>query len=460
MAFFLKIIGRTFFLILIICLNISLGKAQIPTTTSGISTLANGPLQKNKFQKVLSRVSINASNTNIIEGCTVILTAVPKNTKITLGNNFIWRFNGAVIPAATQATHMATLAGEYTVQVNTTQNSKTRNEKSLTVVLKQTPNYMQVKGKDVMDIAGNKVILRGTNVDVYKTTFSDFFQLAEIEKAGANVVRINWWTEQPGANGPFPYTIANLDAALAECQRLKLVPIVELHDVVGCQDVNHPDFENKVINFWLRSDVIALIKKYQSTFILNVANEVGKAEWVGNVVPFKEKYISVIIRLRTAGISVPIMIDAPDCGTSSHQILGIAQELLNADSKKSLIFSVHTYWQSLDAATIQQRMAAMVASNFCFVLGEVANVQGDNPSGAGNFDLSASGKMDTVLTAAHNNNMGYMWWLWWNDGVKKRQLSSTGLFANLTTQGQKVVVNAPYALIKNKTAYKAKTACN
>jgi mannan endo-1,4-beta-mannosidase len=458
MKFFLEIFCKTTFLILIISLNITLGKAQI--LSSNISTSTNKPLQENKFQKLLPRVSINVSNTNIIEGCTVTLTAVPKNTKITLGNNFLWSLNGAVIPTATQATHIATLAGEYTVQVNTTQNSKIRNEKSLKVVLKQTPNYMQVKSKDVMDIAGNKVILRGTNVDVYKTSFSDFFQLAEIEKAGANVVRINWWTEQPGANGPFPYTIANLDAALAECQRLKLVPIVELHDVVGCQDVNHPDFENKVINFWLRSDVIALIKKYQSTFILNVANEVGKAEWVGNVIPFKQKYISVITRLRAAGISVPIMIDAPDCGTSSHQILGVAQELLNADSKKSLIFSVHTYWQSLDAATIQQRMASMAASNFCFVLGEVANVQGDNPSGAGNFDLGASGKMDIVLTAAHNNNMGYMWWLWWNDGVKKRELSSTGLFANLTTQGQKVIINAPYALLKNKTAYKAKTACN
>jgi mannan endo-1,4-beta-mannosidase len=458
MTFFIKIIGRTLVLILIISINITLGKAQM--LTSYISTLTNKSLPENKFQKILPGVRINASNTNIIEGCTVTLTAVPKNTKITLANNFIWSLNGAVIPAATQATHITTLAGEYTVQVNTIQNSKTKNEKSLKVVLKQAPNYMQVKGKDVVDIAGNKVILRGTNVDVYKTSFSDFFQLAEIEKAGANVVRINWWTEQPGANGPFPYTIANLDAALAECQRLKLVPIVELHDVVGCQDVNHPDFENKVINFWLRSDVIALIKKYQSTFILNVANEVGKAEWVGNVVPFKEKYISVITRLRAAGINVPIMIDAPDCGTSSHQILTIAQELLNADSKKSLIFSVHTYWQSLDAATIEQRMASMAASNFCFVLGEVANVQGDNPSGAGNFDLGASGKMDIVLTAAHNNNMGYLWWLWWNDGVKKRELSSTGLFANLTTQGQKVLVNALYALIKNKTAYKAKTACN
>jgi mannan endo-1,4-beta-mannosidase len=455
MKYFFKILGCRFFLGLIICLNITKTNAQV--TTTDISQI-NKPFNPDKFQNVLPGVMINASNTILTEGCSVTLTAVPGNTKARLHTSAQWKLNGVPIQGASQLKFLATQAGSYTVDVITF-SGRTKSETSKAVVLTQNPKYMQVKGKDVIDIAGYKVVLRGTNVDVYKTTWENFFQLAEIENAGANAVRINWWTGQPGANGPFPYTLANLEAAIVECQRLKLVPIVELHDAT-CQDVNAPDFEGKVMPFWLRSDVIALIKKYESTFILNVANEYGKAEWVNNVVPFKQKYINVITRLRAAGINVPIMIDAPDCGTSSHEILNMAQELLNADNKKSLIFSVHTYWQSLNNTTIQQRIAAMAASNFCFVLGEVANVQGDNPNGTGNFDLDASGKMDAVMNAAQSNNMGYLWWLWWNDGVKKRELTSTGKLNDLTPQGRKVLLTAPYALKNNKTAYKAKTSCN
>jgi mannan endo-1,4-beta-mannosidase len=326
--------------------------------------------------------------------------------------------------------------------------------------VKQVTDYLQVNGKYLYDITGSKIVLRGTNVDVYKNGWMPSFQLQQIAEAGANAVRINWWAKGTVSNGPYPYNLSNLEEAIKECQRLSLVPIIELHDVTGYKKISTPAFENIIMNFWLDSSVISLIDRYKNTIIINVANEVGRVQMIGTLKRYKQKYINVIKRLRNAGIKVPIMIDAPNCGTGSHTLLKVANQLLAADSLKNIIFSVHTYWQNLSTTKTIKKINEIQASPYCFILGEVANVQGDNPMCSKNYNLDTNGQMDAILVTAHQANMGYLWWRLWNDGVKERQLSNDGYINNLTPQGQKVIHQAIYALSNNKTAYKAKNNQN
>lgn len=304
------------------------------------------------------------------------------------------------------------------------------------------PVAMQVINGILQDVCKNNVILKGVNVDVYKSTWENNWQLDEIAKTSANAVRINWWANWKSDTGPFPYSLGNLENAILKCQQLNMVPIVELHDVT-CKDNNDADFENIVMKFWLSTGVINLINKYQNCLVINIANEFGKVEWADDQSvgwpTYAAKYKNAIVRLRAKGVKVPIMIDAPDCGTSSQVFIDHSTEILNYDGLKNIIFSLHTYWNSLTTAQITTQITAMKNTNNCFVLGEIANIQGDDSIVANDIDLYANGKMEKTAIEAKKNNIGFLWWLWWNDGVAQRQLSKDGKYNNLTPQGTRAL---------------------
>src|SRR5690606_24023105 len=106
---------------------------------------------------------------------------------------------------------------------------------------------------------------------------------------------------------------------------------------------------------------------------------------------FKTNYNQIIANLRNEGVQVPIMIDAPDCGISSTQLLSVAQDMLDADSEENLIFSAHTYWYGYANTTsaITTKVNEIVDSEVCFVFGEIANrqdVTGNQADGTYNID--------------------------------------------------------------------------
>jgi mannan endo-1,4-beta-mannosidase len=314
-----------------------------------------------------------------------------------------------------------------------------------------------VLGRFLYDTNKQKIILRGVNLPLLDDwNFPGSDKLAEVEQTGANAIRIEWYKDYGNPSRPV-YTITDLDNFLTKCKTSRMIPILGLWDFT-CQ--NDPDLLNtQLISWWTTDPVLSVLKKHQQYLIINLANELGAYRWAGDVATqqatalsaFKNAYKSAITSIRNAGLSMPIMIDAPDCGTSIHAFTSIGQELIDHDPKHNLLLSVHAYWADYDgSAEIQNAVNA----NLPVVFGEIANKQ-PNEGDECYFDLDGSNQnhspptgfmYQSLLTTLKANDTGWLAWGWWRDKCASRQMSGNGHFNDLTTYGQDIVNNAAYGL--------------
>lgn len=333
-------------------------------------------------------------------------------------------------------------------------------------------NTLQVVGKNLTSINGQNIILRGVNYGLINQGDISLDNAAgyqsyidEVANTGANAVRIPWytngqnWRDIPGppTNGT-PGTVdgyvtnGHLSNIIAYCISKKMIPILSIHDdsYITCKD-NWPYFNSTVMNFWTDPDVLALINTNKAHLIINLANEFDQVRWTGSpvteLVTFKTNYNTAISTLRQAGVNVPIMIDAPDCGQSSTELLSIAEEMNQADTRHNLIFSSHAYWYGYAStlSQVQTKLNEAQNTNVCFILGEVAtNQDGSNPGECGLNDLSAL--YPIILDEACSRNIGWLAWTFSLDCSPARQMSLTGSASNLTTFGNDIINNVDYGL--------------
>ena len=87
----------------------------------------------------------------------------------------------------------------------------------------------------------------------------------------------------------------------------------------------------------------SIVKKYENKIIINLANEWGHTGWGDgndiNETIFKSKYNTLVVQLRNAGIKCPIMIDAPNFGTSSEALISYGNNIVNNDPLKNILLS-------------------------------------------------------------------------------------------------------------------------
>jgi mannan endo-1,4-beta-mannosidase len=319
---------------------------------------------------------------------------------------------------------------------------------------------MHVNGKLLKTATGNTVILRGMNYPIMDDGNVDLNNAASYQilidqyaMTGANCIRIPWNTDgkhwrdgiTPGTMQGY-LTSGRLGEMIDYCFSKNLKVILEIHDLT-CSN-NWAAFNNTIVPFWTSAPVLSLINTRQSGLIVNIANEFGNDQnWGGDLNTFKTNYITAVQTLRTAGITVPIMIDAPNCGTASSSLVSIADQIVLADNLHSIIFSVHTYWSAYAAsnAQIDSKMNEMNTSNACYVFGEIANKQDVGSCG----DTDITGIYQRVLANACPMNMGWLAWCYNKDCSAAREVTNTGMFANLTTFGNDLVNNANYGLNSN-----------
>lgn len=97
---------------------------------------------------------------------------------------------------------------------------------------------LYTKGRYLYDSLGNKVILRGINLPLLDDwNFPQTDKLAELEKTGANAVRIQWYKDYGQSDRP-AYTIADLDNFLTRCKTSRIIPVLGLWDLTCKPDVN------------------------------------------------------------------------------------------------------------------------------------------------------------------------------------------------------------------------------
>lgn len=319
---------------------------------------------------------------------------------------------------------------------------------------------MYVNGKVLKTAAGSTFILRGMNYPIMDDGNVDLNNASSYQTlidqyamTGSNCIRIPWNTDgKHWRDGIAPGTMqgyvtnGKLGDMIDYCFSKNLKVILEIHDLTCSND--WAAFNNTIVPFWTSAPVLSLINTRQSGLIVNIANEFGNDQnWGGDLNTFKTNYIAAVQTLRTAGITVPIMIDAPNCGTASSSLVSIADQIVSSDNLHSIIFSVHTYWSAYAATTpqINAKMNEMNASSACYVFGEIANKQDVGSCG----DTDITGIYQQVLTNACPMNIGWLAWCYNKDCATAREASSTGMFANLTTFGNDLVNNPTYGLLSN-----------
>ncbi len=328
---------------------------------------------------------------------------------------------------------------------------------AVTAKAQTSDSTLHISGSKLIGICGDTIALRGVNYAPYNWGYdSSQLQLSEVAKTGANAVRMSWY-----ANSAAPYyTDALLDSAIGACIKNKMIPIIELHDYT-C-DASIADIET--LSSWYTSAArVAIFHKYQSSLIINLANEAGYVNWATDpsqaAQDYQNAYIQLINELRQANIKVPFMVDAPDCGTSIDVFVNVAFPILTSDPIQNVIFSAHAYWFSYannDSGIIAHDINSAASYSLPLVIGEVANYQDD----AGTY-CTFSLNYSPVLRACLQQNLGWLVWSWDNDQCPGRQLSTNGTFDSLSVFGRDIVNNQAYGLLNvaRRTKYLSNGSC-
>jgi mannan endo-1,4-beta-mannosidase len=317
---------------------------------------------------------------------------------------------------------------------------------------------LYITGRYLYGRDGKKITLRGINYPLLDDwNFPGKDALAEIAQTGANAVRIQWYVNYGSPDRP-RYSLTDLDAFLLRCATAGMIPILMLSDLTCASDANLVN--SQLIPWWTSSKVVKVLQKHAKYLIINIANEVGFYRWADDsnaaLASYAAAYTTAIAGMRKAGLTVPLMIDAPDCGTSLDAFLSIGQQLITADPNQNLLLSAHAYWAAYDGLPFIKKC---ITAKLPIVFGEAANKQDEDINGETvycYYDLDGThtnpGQTNgftyqSLLTLLQKDTVSWLVWSWGPDNCSARQLSTDSTFASLTTFGNDIVHNPTYGLI-------------
>jgi hypothetical protein len=242
----------------------------------------------------------------------------------------------------------------------------------------------------LFDRLGNDFVIRGVNHPVAWYQTDALAWMDDIAQTGSNAVRIVWETGQ----GTAPI----LSQAIARAIELKMVPMIELHDVTGSTDVAGPQ---NMAQFYVDSLKDTLVQ-YEDYLLVNICNEWGNfqtqdATWV-------QAYQAAITTLRNGGINHTLVIDGSNYGQNFRAILNQGQTLLDADPQHNVLFSTHMYQEFANPQSMMDALNGAVQRKLPFIVGEFGFQHGGPPPIAVPFQ--------TMTAEAARLGIGYMAWSW------------------------------------------------
>ncbi len=303
---------------------------------------------------------------------------------------------------------------------------------SVSPAMAQVPDYpgFRVEGHHLYDRFGDRVVLVGVNKMVIWTDRDGMPSFSEIAKTGANTVRIVWLTDG---------SAEELDLAITNAINHQLIPMIDCHDSTG-----EWDMLQTCVDYWVRPDVLGVIKKHQEYLLVNVANECGQGvayEW-----EFKAAYELAIRRMRAAGIHVPLIIDAQGFGQNIDDLQLNGPYLIEADPDHNLMFSIHMWWPTewrgaQVAQMVIDEIEESVAMELPLIVGEFAS------KGPG---CSCCIPYQTIIETCHEYDVGYLPWSWGpgNQDCAEMDMTEDGTLDTLHGWGLEVAITSPHS-IKN-----------
>ncbi len=287
---------------------------------------------------------------------------------------------------------------------------------------------LRVRGRHLHDRYGDQVILVGVNKMVIWTDRDGIPAFPEIARTGANAVRVVWLTEG---------SAEELDIALTNAILHKLIPIVDCHDSTG-----EWSLLSTCVDYWVRPDIVAVLRKHEAHLLLNIANEAGE----GVVSPplFRAAYELAIRRIRATGLHVPLVIDAQRYGQDIDDLQLNGPYLIDADPDHNLMFSIHMWWPTAWRGTavdqlVINEIAESVAMDLPLIIGEFAH------KGPG---CACCIPYRTIIEQAHLNEIGYLPWSWGpgNRDCVEMDMTEDGTFDTLHGWGLEVAITSPHSI--------------
>ena len=308
----------------------------------------------------------------------------------------------------------------------------------------------RVKGRFLYDACGEKVILRGVSNPNIWFKKNGLPHMNEIEKTGANVVRIVWETKGKPQK---------LDKAITNCRSNNMIPIIELHDATG--DLTKLQI---CIDYWLRAEIVDIIKKHEKYLLVNIANEPGVFE-VTNT-DFRNTYDLAVKQMRAAGIHVPLIIDGTDWGKNINIMQAEGPKLIENDPDHNLIFSVHMWWPKMYGFTEQMIIEEITESaemNLPLIVGEFSQMHGNEDEALITSENSIPYK--TIISECEKTETGYIAWSWFGNNNPNWDMTREGTFESLYGWGLEVAISdensikntsiRPYSILNNGTCKSA-----
>lgn len=261
------------------------------------------------------------------------------------------------------------------------------------------------------DAGGSEFIPIGANTAVFwQSETNGMKSFPDMKKAGANCARIVSVTNNSANSWSWQSNFTKQKACVKACVDNKLVPILEFHDVTcgsGYETDTDGKFLKKVVDYWCTPNLVSLCKDYEKYLIVNVANE-----WGPTNSGFRDGYKKAITAMRTAGIKNTILIDAGGCGQNPATLINYAQELLDFDPEKNILFAIHFYglWMTKEKTKqswqfyVEDYLQQFKTKKIPVIVGEFGWTGAPD-----NFTLYDPKK---IITESNKYGIGWLFWAW------------------------------------------------
>ncbi len=282
----------------------------------------------------------------------------------------------------------------------------------------------KVKDGRLFDARNNEFVIRGMNMPHAWFTNSSFKALDELTKYNVNCVRIVW---EVGLQ------VAELEKVVEHCVDLQMIPMIELHNATG----DSTDTKLlEMVQYYTSDEMKALVKKYESYILLNIANEWGDHSMSDEY--WRDAYNKAVRIMRNAGYKTTIVIDAPGWGQNVTPILNYGQQLLDEDPMHNLLFSIHMYGSWNDEGKIKSTLTQVKEMKIPLVIGEFGYNFHD-----GDNNLSCTVNHQVILKECEKLHIGYIPWSWTGNNDENRWLDivSRDDWKSLTKWGREVLMS-------------------
>ncbi len=267
---------------------------------------------------------------------------------------------------------------------------------------------LHVENGLLLDAHDNPFIMRGVNFPHVWYTGKTKQSLIDIASIGSNAVRVVLGNGKQW--GPTP--AAEVADIIAQLKALRMIAILEVHDCTGYPEKPEAAPLSTATDYWL-SIKDALVGQ-EDYVIINIANEP-----LGNGVPaavWSDEHIKAITRLRNAGLTHNLMVDAANWGQDWEKImLANAPKVFAADPFKNITFSIHMYQVYNNRTIIDEYLSTFVS-------------QHKLPLVVGEFGADHMGEdVDEVaiLELCNFYHIGYLGWSWSGNGGGTESLDIT-----------------------------------